>query len=107
MGPRVGLDGCRENKVSRIHLVSNPEPSSPWRVAIPIALSRPSAIPIALSRPSAIPIALSALRYQITAKLISFGVKSLVCILWVFVLNPGIKPSDVSSGGKVFESWVE
>jgi hypothetical protein len=45
--------------------------------------------------------------HQITIKLISSEVKSLVCSLWVFVLNPGIKLPDVYSGGNAFESWIE
>jgi hypothetical protein len=39
VGPRVGLEGCGK---SRPHQDSIPGPSSPWRVAIPTELSRPS-----------------------------------------------------------------
>jgi len=38
LGPKAGLDGCRK---SHPHRDSTPGPSSPYRVAIPTALSRP------------------------------------------------------------------
>jgi hypothetical protein len=39
VGPRAGLEECEK---PRPHRVSIPGPSSPWRVAIPTALSRPT-----------------------------------------------------------------
>jgi hypothetical protein len=39
LGPRVGVDGCGK---FRFHRDSIPGPSSPWLVAIPTELSRPT-----------------------------------------------------------------
>jgi len=41
VGPRAGLDGCSEEKVSRWHRGLNPEPSSLHRITIPTTLARP------------------------------------------------------------------
>ena len=41
MGPRVGVGGYREEKTSRPHRVSNPEPPSPQRIATATTLSPP------------------------------------------------------------------
>jgi hypothetical protein len=41
VGPRAGLDGCGKY---RPHQDSIPGPSSPWRVAVPAELSRPTCV---------------------------------------------------------------
>jgi hypothetical protein len=40
LGPMAGLDGCQKSRLQRDSI---PGPSSPYRVAIPTELSRPSA----------------------------------------------------------------
>jgi hypothetical protein len=39
VGPRAGLDGCGKSRPQRYSI---PGPSSPYRVALPTALSRPT-----------------------------------------------------------------
>ena len=43
VGPRAGVNGCKEN-ISYPYRHSNPRPSSPQRVVIPTAISRPSSV---------------------------------------------------------------
>jgi hypothetical protein len=40
--PKPKSKGCGKGKLSCFHLLSNPEPSSPWPVAAPTNLSRPN-----------------------------------------------------------------
>ena len=40
MGPWAGVNGCGEQKIFRLHGLSNHGTLSPWRVIVPTALSR-------------------------------------------------------------------